>query len=104
MRPISASESGFIPTKSSYPGSAFHGGITRRLVTSAICVACRRADAYVNTLKGARPPGRWHVAQRSNRIGAISLANVIDGEAASAPADARMQAVASTIIAGLTRR
>jgi len=35
----------------------FHGGITRVLVTAAICVACGLAAAYVSRLNGADPFG-----------------------------------------------
>jgi hypothetical protein len=48
----------------------------RRLVTTAICAARRRTSSNVSRLKGPTSPGLWHVAQRRQTIGAMSLVNV----------------------------
>src|SRR5262245_32743959 len=77
MISISALLNGCCPTKSPpYPGSAFHGGMIRLLVTSAIRLARDFTLSYVSRPNGAGPEGEWHPAHFSKTIGAISLANV----------------------------
>src|SRR6476661_3066453 len=56
-----------------YAGSACHGGIVPPFTFCAIARAHGRASLKVSSDIGAISPGRWHVVQFANRIGATSL-------------------------------
>ena len=60
---ICCSDREFASRYFAWAGLALQGGIVRFPVTSAICFARRFASAYVSSVKGAAPFGRWQEAQ-----------------------------------------